>query len=89
MPTEFFTRRPVLTGAMQWTGDNFTEVEAFVEAGNWTVVEDNGDGTLTMTTPWDYSWVVEQGQYVGVSGDILNLVEFQQVSPGTSTYVVQ
>jgi hypothetical protein len=44
------TPRPTVVEALEWTGSNLAEVEAFAARWGFSVV-DNGDGTITTSGP--------------------------------------
>lgn len=67
----------------QWTGDNFTEFEAFCAANTpWAMpVTDNGDGTVSLN-PDSGMPPIQTGDWIGSIGPVpaANMASFQDVS---------
>lgn len=65
----YFIQRPSVSLGVQWTGDNFTEVEDFVTANMpWLLpVADLGDGVCTAA---DGNWTIQTGGWITNMGPL-------------------
>lgn len=85
MATQYFILKPNPIPVIQWTGDNFAEIEA---ASPYRTLVDNGDGTITSSSQYSGADQINLGGYVS-GGVPVSLEGMQQVSSGSVDYVVE
>jgi hypothetical protein len=61
---KYYIQRPAVVGCLQWTGNNLSEIEAFLSYS----IHDNGDGTLNVMFPGGNPQVVTTGQWLTNDG---------------------
>lgn len=83
--TQLFINRPIVQKLVKWTGTNFTEVRAFVDAG--VPITDHLDGTLE-TYPGSIAQVGDWFFSFGPFVDQAYMDFFQEVSGDPRFYVV-
>lgn len=91
MSVQYFIPKPNVVEAVQWTGDNWSEIEGFVDQYAGIDLVNNNDGSLTGSIPSiGSSWQIETGQYIGKSGNLVpNVDRMQPVSATDVQFVVE
>lgn len=79
----YFTPRPQVLHAVQWTGDNLVELEAWAaEFAPWYLpLVDNEDGTLTMSE-MSGGWTMATSDWMSNQGILTpdSLAQYQEVT---------
>lgn len=83
------TQRPSTIPVIQWTGDNFAEIETALDGIK--PVADNGDGTFTLYFGSSGATIIESGSWVicGPNGDWISdedMANFQELPAGTGPF---
>lgn len=91
MAIQYFIPKPNVVEAVQWTGDNWSEIESFVGDIDGIDLVNNGDGTLLGSIPSiGSSWSIETGQYVSRSANVVyGAADMQSVSSTDIQFVVE
>jgi hypothetical protein len=84
MPPRYFIQRPNVTEMIQWTGDNFAELEAWVtEHASWALpITVELDGTITLIGPDSGMPPLVEGDWMTVGG----FASDEQVQGAATTY---